>query len=49
MIVKDSKNSEPHMLAYKYAAALFGVENNEYLSKVVKDARKQRRENRTIK
>ena len=44
-----NKISEPGVLAYEYAAKLFGVKSTEYLTEVVKGARKQRRENRIIK
>jgi hypothetical protein len=43
------KGSEPKVLALEYAAELFKVKYTEYLSDVVKDARRLRREERGIK
>jgi hypothetical protein len=41
-------NSQPRILAHKYAAKLFKVKGSEYLKKVVKTARRCRREKGTI-
>lgn len=49
LLESKGKTAEPHMLAYEYAAELFNVEFNEYVPKVLSEARKQRREKRTVK
>jgi hypothetical protein len=45
----SGKDAQPGILAYEHAAALFNVHCNEYLPKVVKDARRRRREHETLK
>jgi hypothetical protein len=42
-------NSQPGVLAHKYAAKLFNAKGREYLKQVVKTARKRRREKGTMK
>jgi hypothetical protein len=43
------KDAQPNVIAYAYAAEIFNVACSDYLSKVVADARRRRKENRTIK
>ena len=48
-LTTGKQDDQPGALAYEYAAKLFGVKFTSYIPEVVKDARKQRRESRTIK